>query len=162
MSKKPRPRQGWPDWWTTDHWGTPQPFVDALAAEFGPIDLDPCASDDTAKADVYYTPEENGLVQPWTGLCFVNPPYSDVRPWIEKAIAEKDAGRARSLLLLPNNTDTSWFHDLVLRRGCHVRFLRGRIAFLGYDGQPVDGNRGGNILVLVSDRNLDWAMGFHL
>lgn len=161
MPRRSRPRPGAPDGWSTDDWATPPAFVAALEAEFGKFDLDPCATDQTAKADRYFTIEENGLVQPWAGLVFVNPPYSNVAPWIEKAIAEWEAGRARSLLLLPNNTDTTWFHDLVLAK-CHVRFLRGRIAFLGHDGQPVVGNRGGNLLVLVSSDPLDWAMGFHL
>lgn len=161
MPKTSRPREGAPDWWSTDDWATPPEFIAHLEAEFGKLDLDPCATDDTAVADHYYTKVEDGLSQPWEGLTFVNPPYSNVLPWVAKAIAEREAGRARSLLLLPNNTDTAWFHDLVLKK-CHVRFLRGRIAFLGHDGHPVKGNRGGNILVLVSDRNLDWAMGFHL
>ena len=161
MGKQPRPRPGAPDGWTTDDWGTPPSFVAALEAEFGRFDLDPCATDATAKADRYYTREENGLVQDWSGLVFVNPPYSNVVPWVEKAIAECRAERACSLLLLPNNTDTAWFHDLVLR-WCSVRFLRGRIAFLGHDGQPVTGNRGGNILVAATYLDDHRKMGFHL
>ncbi len=161
MAKQPRPRTGAPAGWTTDDWATPQTFVDKLEAEFGPIDLDPCATDATAKAPLYYTKEENGLLQPWGGLVFVNPPYSNVKPWVEKAIVECQQGRACSLLLLPNNTDTVWFHDFVLR-WCNVRFLRGRIAFLGHDGQPVSGNRGGNILVAATYREDHRRLGFHL
>lgn len=161
MPKQSRPREGAPVGWTTDDWATPVDVIRKLEAEFGRFDLDPCATDETAKADSYFTKEEDGLAQHWSGLVFVNPPYSNVTPWVEKAIAECALGNARSLLLLPNNTDTAWFHDLVLKH-CHVRFLRGRIAFLGHDGEPVKGNRGGNIIVMASDHNLDWAMGFHL
>jgi site-specific DNA-methyltransferase (adenine-specific) len=161
MPKASRPRDGWPSWWTTDDWATPPEFIATLEAEFGTFDLDPCATDETAKARNYFTREEDGLQQDWSGLVFVNPPYSNVVPWVEKAIAECRAERACSLLLLPNNTDTAWFHDLVLR-WCSVRFLRGRIAFLGYDGQPVSGNRGGNILVAATYREDHRRLGFHL
>lgn len=42
-------------------------------------------------AAAYYTAQDDGLVQPWHGLVWCNPPYSKFRPWAEKW-AEHDRG----------------------------------------------------------------------
>lgn len=146
-----------PPWWTSDEWGTPPEFVAALEAEFGPFALDPCARAETAKAPLYYTIEDDGLAQPWDGHVFVNPPYSAPGPWVAKAIAESDRGTV-SLLLLPAATDVGWFHDLVLPH-CNVRFIRGRLRFLGWAGTPIGSPTAGNLLVRVP-KGLDGR--FHL
>jgi phage N-6-adenine-methyltransferase len=162
MPRTSRPRAGAPDGWTTDDWATPPEFLSALEREFGPFDLDPCATDATAKAEQYYTIAEDGLVQPWFGQVFVNPPYSAPEPWIIKAIREVAEGRARRVfLLLPNATDSGWFHNHVLRC-CKVRFLRGRIRFLGPEGKPVGSPRAGNILAVVTQYDDHELRSFHL
>ena len=48
----------------TDLWETPQEFFDELDAEFH-FNLDVCALSENAKCDQYYTPEQDGLSQPW-------------------------------------------------------------------------------------------------
>lgn len=53
----------------TDLWETPQKFFDELDAEFH-FSLDVCAVPDNAKCAAYYTPEQDGLSQPWTGVVF--------------------------------------------------------------------------------------------
>lgn len=135
-----------PAWWTSDEWSTPPAAIASLEAEFGKFDLDPCARAETAKATRFYTKEDDGLVQPWEGRVFVNPPYSAPGPWMKKAIAEQ--ARATSLLVLPAATDVAWFHDLVLPFG-NVRFIRGRLRFHGWSGTPVGSPTAGNILVRV-------------
>lgn len=58
-----------------DHWITPRNIVDAL----GPFDLDPCACQLGQPwpmgARSYTLPGENGLLLPWKGRVFLNPPY---------------------------------------------------------------------------------------
>lgn len=139
-----------PSWWTSDEWETPPEFVAALEAEFGRFDLDPCARAETAKAEFYYTQEDDGLVQPWYGQVFVNPPYSKPGPWVEKAIGASLNPKRHTMiyLLLPAATDVGWFHDLVLPH-CNVRFIRGRLRFLGWEGTPVGSPTAGNILARV-------------
>lgn len=147
FQKRP-PARTPPDWWTPDEWETPPAFVAALEAEFGRFDLDPCARAETAKAEFYYTQEDDGLVQPWDGHVFVNPPYSKPGPWVEKALFEHARAGATVLLLLPAATDVGWFHDLVLPH-CNVRFIRGRLRFLGWEGTPIGSPTAGNILARV-------------
>ena len=54
----------------------------------------------------YYTAVEDGLVQPWLGLVFMNPPYSSAKPWVEKFIAHNNG-----IALLPFSK-SQWFRDL--------------------------------------------------
>ena len=50
----------------TDMWATPQDFFDMLDSEFG-FTLDACAVRENAKCATYYTPQQDGLSQPWPG-----------------------------------------------------------------------------------------------
>jgi phage N-6-adenine-methyltransferase len=61
----------------SDLWGTPQAEFDKLYAEFG-FTLDVCAITSNAKCDQFFTPEQDSLQQAWTGVCWCNPPYSEV------------------------------------------------------------------------------------
>ena len=58
----------------TDLWETPQKFFDDLDALFH-FTLDACALPENAKCDRYFTPEQDGLSQPWGGGgdCMVQP-----------------------------------------------------------------------------------------
>ena len=54
-------------------WETPQGFFDELNKEFH-FTLDVCALPENAKCPRFYTPEQDGLKQPWEGVCWCNPP----------------------------------------------------------------------------------------
>lgn len=108
----------------SDEWETPQRLFDELDKEFG-FTLDACALPQNEKVAKYYTPEDDGLKQPWSGTVWCNPPYGrEIAKWVAKAAAE----RALTVMLLPARTDTSWFHDYVLGKA-EIRFLRGRLKF---------------------------------
>lgn len=115
-----------------DVWETPQEFFDALHAEFR-FDLDVCALPCNAKVQQYFTPEADGLRQPWGGTCWMNPPYGrGIKNWICKAFEESQRG-ATVVCLVPARTETAWWHDYC-QRG-EVRFVRGRLWFKRPDGK---------------------------
>jgi len=58
----------------------------------------------------------------------VNPPYRDKAAWIRKAIDEWRKCKT-VVMLLPVDTSTSWFHDLILPNATEIRFIRGRLKF---------------------------------
>jgi DNA N-6-adenine-methyltransferase (Dam) len=58
----------------SDDWPTDPAYMARLVERFGTFDLDPCATAENAKATRYFTREEDGLAQTWTGRVFVNPP----------------------------------------------------------------------------------------
>ena len=117
-------------------WSTPQDFFEKLNAEFH-FTLDPCADDFNHKCERYYTKEQDGLKQDWSGeTVFCNPPYGrDVQKWVKKCFEEVYLGKCRlAVMLLAARTDTRWFHDYIYHRA-EIRFLKGRLKF-GGQNQP--------------------------
>lgn len=108
-------------------WGTPQETFDELDAEFD-FTIDVAASKLNRKCKRFFSIEDNGLVQDWSGeRCFMNPPYgNEIREWAKKAYEESLKG-ALVVGLLPVRSDTVWFHDYVLGKA-QIRYLRGRLS----------------------------------
>jgi site-specific DNA-methyltransferase (adenine-specific) len=121
-----------------DQWETPSQLFTLLDDEFC-FDLDVCASADNTKCDRFFDRATNGLVQRWAPLtCWCNPPYSDVMPWIMKAIDEAIGG-AVVVLLLPGDTSTKWWH-LASQWASERRELIGRVRFVNAPGAPKFGS----------------------
>lgn len=113
----------------TNEWETPQGLFDQLDEEFH-FTLDPCATDDNAKCRRYFTKEENGLTQDWSGeVVFMNPPYGGhTGKWLAKAW--HDSLRAAVVVcLIVSSTDRSYWHDYIFPHATEIRWLRGRITF---------------------------------
>jgi phage N-6-adenine-methyltransferase len=69
---------------TSDDYWTPKWIFDALGLTF---DLDvacPPQGPANTPCKAYYTQADDGLAQPWHGLVWMNPPYSQPKPWIHK------------------------------------------------------------------------------
>ena len=112
----------------TDLRETPQILFDQLNNEFH-FNLDVCALPENTKCAAYYTPEMNGLVQPWYGNCWCNPPYGrKIGEWVKRAHNYAMEG-ITTVMLLPARTDTQWFHDYILNPKREIRFIRGRLKF---------------------------------
>jgi hypothetical protein len=114
-----------------DEWLTPRWITDAL----GPFDLDPCAPIvrpwDTAAQ--HFTIHNNGLLNEWRGFVWCNPPYNNVRVWMQRMAAHNNG-----IALTFARTDTAMFHDCIFGRATLLLFLRGRLSF-----HHVDGSKGG-------------------
>jgi phage N-6-adenine-methyltransferase len=120
----------------SEEWATPGDFMEMLRRRFGPFDLDPAATPENAKAERYFTREDDGLKQSWEGRVFCNPPYGrGIGDWVAKGVQEVGAlGAAeRVVMLLPARTDTVWWHEYVMRFAHSVHFVRGRLKFGGCD-----------------------------
>jgi len=122
------------DEWTNDDWATPWDLIRQLEAEFGPFELDPCATERTAKAPRWFEKSIDGLQQPWAGRVFCNPPYSNVGAWLRKA-RQSAAEGALVVCLIPAHTGRDYWHEDV-DGVAEVRFLRGRVRFTGPLGLP--------------------------
>jgi hypothetical protein len=106
----------------TDEWSTPQDTFNALDQEFG-FTVDVCATAENAKCAKFYTKAEDGLAQPWSGVCWMNPPYGrTIGKWMAKARKAVEAG-ATVVALVPARTDTRWWHDHATKG--EIRFLPG-------------------------------------
>ena len=102
----------------SDEWPTPKSVYDGLNAEFGFRD-DPCPT----------VGENSGLLREWNSPCFVNPPYSNIAAWMDKAAVEVAAGKT-VVMLVPSRTDTRWWHKYAMRAD-EIRFCCGRLKFGG-------------------------------
>lgn len=112
----------------TDVWATPQEFFDRLHAQFG-FQTDVCALPENAKCPNFFTPEQDGLAQEWSGVCWMNPPYGrQIGKWVRKAY-ESALGGATVVCLVPARTDTAWWHDYAMKGD--IEFIRGRLKFGG-------------------------------
>jgi phage N-6-adenine-methyltransferase len=114
----------------TDEWSTPQDFFDELNKEFN-FTLDPCATPENAKCEKYYTKEDDGLKQDWSGeTVFCNPPYGRaIKDWVKKCYEESKKPNTTVVMLIPARTDTSYFHDYIYHKAKEIRFIRGRLKF---------------------------------
>ena len=142
--KDKRPRSGNATHDNDDEWYTPPAIVKACRAAMGGIDLDP-ASHEVAnrcvKAKRYFTAEDDGLSQPWSGRVFLNPPYSKragKAEFIAKLAASFDAGTVTAAtVVLSYDFSASWFEPLRGRYAA-ICLLRGRVQF--YKATPGDGH----------------------
>ena len=113
-------------------WATPWELFRVWDISHGPFTLDVCATAKNRKCVAYFSPEEDGLVQTWQGICWMNPPYGrEIGRWLAKAVLETEYGNAKRVVcLVPARTDTAWWHALVLPHA-EIHFLRGRVCFEG-------------------------------
>jgi hypothetical protein len=109
-------------------WLTPP----AILRRLGEFDLDPCAPIHrpwpTAKH--HYTLREDGLVRPWFGRVWLNPPYGhETGRWLARLVQHGDG-----IALIFSRTETRMFFDYVWSKAAGILFLRGRLTFLNEDG----------------------------
>lgn len=118
ISGHERPNEG-----ATNVWLTPKELIDAL----GPFDLDPCAADPRPFdiGTVNFTEADDGLIKPWSGYVFANPPYG---PWVGTWL-ERMRQHGNGIALVFARTDTKAM-QLALRTADCVLFLAGRLTFL--------------------------------
>lgn len=125
---------------------TPEELWEPTHREFG-FTLDAAATAANAKLPRWCS---DGLTESWKGeRVWCNPPFSDMRRWVEKAWAEARTGCPLVVMLSPNNRcEQAWWQDLVEpmrdQEGSplRVRFLRGRTRFTRPQWQkPQKGDR---------------------
>jgi 16S rRNA G966 N2-methylase RsmD len=61
-------------------------------------------------------------------MIFINPPYSNIKPWVDFAIKHINYLTEQVIMLVPARTDTKWFH-YALEHGALVKFIKGRLSF---------------------------------
>lgn len=100
----------------SDHWSTPAKLYDRFISQDY---IDPCP----------LHCEWNGLlIDHFNKKLFINPPYSDLKSWIDYTIKQYK-NDCEIVLLIPARTDTSYFHKLIESCDCRIVFIRGRLKF---------------------------------
>lgn len=142
----------------TNEWYTPPEVVAAVKQVLGRIDLDPAsceAANRVVQADRYYAKEQNGLMHPWYGKIFLNPPYgktdlggaSNLEAFTRYLVNEYALHHVtEAILLIPTNTATSWFTLLWQFPICFPHY---RIRFYQESGEPSNGVSFGTCFVYL-------------
>jgi len=105
---------------------TPDSLFNAINKEFN-FTCDVCASEENKKVLFCYTEEDSCLDKSWSGVCWMNPPYKDMKKFIKKAYDERD--KAVTVCLIPTRTNTKWWHDWCMKG--EIWFIEGRPKFKG-------------------------------
>ena len=119
----------------SDHWKTPKQLKNRIR-----YDKDICP---------LYSKKDNLKIDwPKDKIIFCNPPYSQIKIWIDKIICEVKEG-AYVKLLIPARTDTKYFHKL-MNSGCvsKILFFEGRLKFNEKLGAPFP-----SILIMCNKSN---------
>ncbi len=108
-----------------------------MIKKIGEFDLDPCGLQFHKTAKKIISLPDDGLLEDWIGVVWLNPPYSNPKPFMEK-MSKHNSGVA----LVLNSTDTVWFHLYGLDKARSIFFLEGRPKFTRMDYSPVSIMRG--------------------
>lgn len=124
----------------TDVWLTPPNVLAALGGADS-FDLDPCAAVNQPwpTARQHYTVEDNGLIRPWHGRVWLNPPYANsvIGRWMGRL-----AQHGQGIALIFARTETAAFHETVWRAADALLFLEGRLHFHDHLGIRAKANAG--------------------
>jgi hypothetical protein len=115
-----------------NEWYTPECYIESAKKVMGNIDLDPASSEianQTVKANLFYSQEEDGLSKEWFGNVWMNPPYSQplIFQFITKLVESNKINQA--IVLVNNGTETQW-GQLLLSNSNAVCFHQSRIRFI--------------------------------
>jgi len=116
----------------TDIWGTPKWVLDLARSVMGDIDLDPCTQgSNPTQATRFFTEQDNGLIQPWRGRVWMNPPYNKPLPWIKRLVEFYQSGDVVSAIALVksgqlNNHGTG---ELIHKSAAAKGDWKGRLKF---------------------------------
>lgn len=145
MSSHQSPKMG------NDEWLTPPEILKAL----GEFYLDPCSPivRPWPTAIGHYNKMDNGLVQPWHGRVWLNPPFGrQAIHWLRKL---RDHGNG--IALLPARTETEMFYECVWGKADGLLFIKGRPHFHYVDGTRAKFNSGAPIcLIAYGASNVSW------
>jgi hypothetical protein len=130
-----------------DEWLTPPYIVKAL----GEFDLDPCSPItrpwETAKN--HFTELDNGLLLPWSGRIWCNPPYgTQTEFWLYKC-----AMHGNAIALTFARTETRMFFRCVWDKAVAILFIKGRLRFHHVTGEQGNSAGAPSVLIAYDDAN---------
>lgn len=121
----------------TQNTETPKDFFTICTRIFD-FQYDLAADKDNFKCTNYLTEKDNSLIVPWKDLnssyqnvyFWLNPPYSDITPWVKKC-SEYSLERGNVCVLLPASVDSNWYKNYV-EPFATMRWLNPRLKFVGH------------------------------
>ncbi|MEM4723631.1 MAG: DNA N-6-adenine-methyltransferase [Candidatus Hadarchaeum sp.] len=129
-----------------DEWRTPPEFFELINKEFN-FTIDGAASRENSLLPRFYSKENSAFdASPSKETIFVNPPYSDIMPWVHLAY-DWSVGGNTVVMLLPAATDTGWWAAASWMAN-EIRLMSPRVKFINSDGRPQGSPPFGSALVI--------------
>lgn len=161
-----------------DTWRTPQYVFNWLNSRFR-FAIDGCANDENKCCAIWFGPlNDHPQTNSWLGNNFlaeevpeilakwylnrksiyVNPPYSNVTPFIQQAKRLRNAGHT-VVMLLNNDKSTQWYQNHIHNVANEViDIIGGRIAFVHpITGEEIKGNSKGQMVVVFDPSMEDFV-----
>lgn len=116
-----------------DTWLTPRYILEQL----GGFDLDPGAAEENrewTRARSVFTRADDGLSRKWEGRVFMNPPFSNTVPWLEK-----HAAHGSGISLVAATVESKVWRSHVWPAAAAVFLVHGRTRFCNPDGSSTQG-----------------------
>lgn len=137
-----------------DLWQTPKQIFNFWDKQYK-FEVDVAASKRNALCERYIDEQSNALEVPFWGIegqditnVWCNPPYSDIRPWVEKAAEQQRLG-VTTVMLVPADQSVGWFKKATESCSEVAIVTGGRIAFINAaTGKPVKGNNKGSMFLI--------------
>ena len=133
----------------TNTWLTPPSIIRSL----GEFDLDPACPPDMPwrTARVMFTEDDNGLMQPWEGRVWLNPPYGkEADNWLDRL-----ALHGNGIALTFVRSETGSFFRNVWNKADAIFFFRGRLSFCTIDGNTAGTSAAPSCLIAYGAHNAD-------
>lgn len=127
-------------WWqteTNDTVATKRELWAPIADKVGGFDLDPAAGCEPEPiGEDRYTEADDGLMQPWYGTVWLNPPFSAKTKWYKRLYDQYNNGDVdRAVALATVDPSAQWFHKW-FSTADYLCFLEGRDWYLGAGDSP--------------------------
>ncbi len=149
-----------------DLWQTPEFVFNYYHDRFDFV-IDLAASKENSLCEVYVSEENNSLddqafasefmftdfIRNIGAAGWLNPPYSDLNPWVDMAIRRSREINSVIVMLVPADTSVKWFKKAFDNCSeCH--FISGRLAFINAETQkPVSGNNKGSVVFIFDPKS---------
>lgn len=133
---------------SSNEFSTPDDFFNALNKEFN-FQADLACNEDNKKCEVGLYDSLNANWELIDGWLWLNPPYSPLKPWVQKAQRSYLHG-AKIVMLIPPILNTKYFSEVL---PTEIRFVVGRLKFIGADKIPMKSNSHDSCLVIYDGRN---------
>tara|TARA_R110001592_G_scaffold181620_2_gene424432 strand:+ start:801 stop:1286 length:486 start_codon:yes stop_codon:yes gene_type:complete len=132
-----------------DEWLTPPELIKAL----GKFDLDPCSPIKRPwnTASRHFNINDNGLLMPWEGRVWCNPPYgNEAVKWLEKCALHDNA-----IALTFARTETRMFFRCVWEKATAILFIKGRLKFYHVNGEQGNSAGAPSVLIAYGEENAE-------
>lgn len=123
-----------------DDWSTPDPLIEIIAKLTGATFDLACEEHNRRFPNGFIHPRQDALLLDWPTdqVGFLNPPFSQAKPFFEKAASERWRGAKLMALYKSNNLETATWQEWILPNADWILLLNKRTRFIPpphFDGE---------------------------